>query len=284
MEIRPADFVAFHRVITDYYYQSGRHTMAWRKPGPRGRFNPYHILVSELMLQQTQVARVEVKYDQFIARFPTIEALAGAPLGDVLKTWNGLGYNRRAKYLWEAARAVVQEHGGVFPRTLEGLRALPGIGPGTAGAILAYAYDQPALYVETNIRTVIIHHFFADQTGITDTQILHVLAQLLPGAHEASGATLSNRQFYWALMDYGSHLKQTTGNKNSASKSYKKQSAFHGSRRQLRGSVIKLLTGGPQPEKKLLSLLNDDRTPAVIAVLVDEGLIVRTGTKLQLAD
>src|SRR5262249_55616589 len=144
-----------------------------------------------------------------------------------------LGYNRRAKFLWQAAQTVVTEYGGRLPQTRAELVALPGIGPNTAGAVLAYAFSQPVAFIETNIRTVFIHHFFAGQQGIADCNILDLVTATLPPDN--------TREWYWALMDYGSHLKQVVGNLNTLSKHYSKQSAFAGSRRQLRGQVLRSL-------------------------------------------
>ncbi len=283
MTIDTPAYIAFHRVLTDYYYEHGRHAMAWRHPEPDGSFDPYKILVSELMLQQTQVSRVEPKYAEFLERFPTVSVLARAPLGAVLTCWSGLGYNRRAKYLWEAAKIIHETYGDKFPRTRKELQALPGIGPNTAGAIMAYAYDEPVVYLETNVRTVIIHHFFAGRSGIADGEIARSLDSLLPGRQEAGAATLANRQFYWALMDYGSHLKKTVGNKNKASRTYTRQSVFQGSKRQLRGQVIRLLTDGPRTRQSLQKQLDDSRLDSVIDDLAREGMVRRSNGRLMLA-
>ncbi len=273
MTIDTPAYIEFHRLLTDFYYQQGRHDMPWRTPEPDGGFSPYKILVSELMLQQTQVARVEPKFLAFIERFPNIKQLAAAELAEVLGLWNGLGYNRRAKYLHETAKAVHARHKDSFPRTFDELTQLPGIGPNTAGAILAYGYNEPAVFIETNIRTVIIHHFFKDGSKIPDRDIKIVLEQLLPGAGADSGAVLDNRQFYWAMMDYGTYLKKTVGNRNAASKAYKKQTAFHGSVRQLRGKVLRMLTDGPLELSAIYKQLEDERAETVVAALQAEGLI-----------
>lgn len=146
---------AFRAAVWKYFHVSGRHNLPWRKTK-----DPYKILVSELMLQQTQVSRVLVKYAEFLKAFPTLESLARAPLGGVLKVWQGLGYNRRAKFLHQLAKVVVAESGGRLPRTETELLNLPGIGKATAAAILAFAFNQPVLYLETNVRSVFLHHFF----------------------------------------------------------------------------------------------------------------------------
>ena len=165
----------FQQTVWEYYDQSGRHSLSWRLPEPDGRFNPYKIMVSEVMLQQTQVSRVIVKYQQFLELFPTVTDLARAELGQVLTAWQGLGYNRRAKFLWQAAQMVEAEFAGVFPQDQKELTRLPGIGINTAGAIMAYAYDQPVSFIETNIRTVFIHHFFHDQQAVPDQLIMQIV-------------------------------------------------------------------------------------------------------------
>lgn len=201
MNQRIADF---QQVVWDYYATHGRHDLVWRIPHEHG-FDPYAIMVSEIMLQQTQVVRVVPKYQAFMAQFPTIQALADAPLADVLAAWSGLGYNRRAKFLWQAAKAVVEHYGGVMPRTVTELTTLPGVGKNTAGAIAAYAYNSDAVFIETNIRTVFIHHFFADDSAVRDASLEPFICQTVRAARETVGR--SPREWYWALMDYGTYLK-----------------------------------------------------------------------------
>jgi A/G-specific adenine glycosylase len=256
---------AFQTTIWEYYRTYGRHDLPWRQPEPDGSFSPYKIMVSEIMLQQTQVPRVIPKYIAFLEQFPTVQALAIAPLADVLTAWSGLGYNRRAKFLWQSAHMVTDRYQGIFPKTHKELVALPGIGPNTAGAILAYAYDTPMVFIETNIRTVFIHHFFADQQAVSDAALLSIIEDSLPPTN--------TREWYWALMDYGTHLKQTVGNVSRASSSYSRQSAFHGSRRQVRGQVLRLLTDRPRSLNELSDLISDERLPAVLQDLAREKLI-----------
>lgn len=255
-----ADFLG---TLWDYYAHHGRDELPWRLPDADGQLDPYRIMVSELMLQQTQVSRVIPKYHAFLQTFPTLKALASASLGDVLRLWQGLGYNRRAKFLWQAAQAI--EALGYFPTESAGLVALPGIGPNTAGAILAYAFNQPVIFVETNVRTVYLHHFFPGRTEVTDTDIRSLIEQTLDHEHP--------RDFYWALMDYGTHLKATVGNLNRASRHYTKQSSFHGSRRAVRGRVIRLLGKRPHSADELASLIVDERLAGVLAELLNETLI-----------
>lgn len=237
--------------------------MPWRQPEADGSFDPYKILVSEVMLQQTQVSRVIPKYLVFIQQFPTAQSLAQAPLAAVLKAWSGLGYNRRAQYLHKATQRI----GDDFPQTLAGLVALPGVGHNTAAAVMNYAYNQATPFIETNIRTVYIHHYFQDHTDVDDKQLLQLVAETLDHEHP--------REWFWALMDYGAHLKNTVGNLNRNSKHYAKQSTFQGSRRQIRGQVIKLLNEAPQSKAGMTKTIPDERLDSVLADLVKEGLIAK---------
>jgi len=260
-------------VVWEFYHQHGRHDLPWRQPNASGHFDPYHILVSEIMLQQTQVSRVIPKYESFLPEFPSFAALAAAPLAQVLKAWSGLGYNRRAKFLWQTALIIVEQYDGQLPATREQLVALPGIGPNTAGAVLAYAFGRPTVFIETNIRTVFIHHFFAEQQAIHDRDIEDLVARSVPD---------NARQWYWALMDYGSYLKQTVGNLSALSKHYAKQSTFVGSRRALRGQVLRVLSKRASTGAALAKLITDDRLEAVLADLLSEQLISRYGAYYQL--
>ncbi len=261
MNLSYSQIAQFHETLWTYYAGHARHNLPWRAAEDDGQFDPYKIMVSELMLQQTQVARVIPKYHAFLTEFPNISVLAQAELSEVLRVWQGLGYNRRAKYLWLAARQIDQL--GAFPGSAEELVRLPGIGTNTAGAILAYAFNESVVFIETNVRTVIIHHFFADAEDIPDSAIRDSLSQVLN--HETP------REFYWALMDYGSHLKTTQGNASRRSKHYAKQSTFVGSKRQIRGAVIRALSSGAHTIEDLG--LSDERLPTVLSELVAEGLI-----------
>lgn len=253
----------FQQTVRAFYVAHGRHTLPWRKTK-----DPYKILVSEVMLQQTQVDRVLPKYERFIGKWGTLRELVRAPLGDVLKEWQGLGYNRRAKKLHECAKEVSDKHEGKFPKTFEELKALPGIGPYTAGAVMAFAYNKPVPIIETNIRTVYIHHFFQDESLVSDAEIV-----------QSIGLTLDQenpREWYWALMDYGAYLKKTIGNQNHKSKHYTKQPKFDGSDRQIRGAIITALTGKSHTRSKLhkhLSQFEDVRIDAQLEKLLSEEMI-----------
>jgi len=239
---------------------------------------PYYVLVSELMLQQTQVARVRVKFEEFIAVFPTIKALATAPLSDVLMVWTGLGYNRRAKFLHDAAKQVMERFNGIIPDSFEALVSLPGIGPNTAGAILAYSFNKPVVFIETNIRTVLFAHFFEHGELVTDSQLREVLELVLDHEHP--------REFYWAMMDYGAELKRQGRAALDQSKHYKKQAPLKGSVREVRGLLLKQLTKGAATEQELQSVLGevDERYPKALEGLQKDGLIQRSKGRFHLTE
>lgn len=265
----------FQQTVREYYQKSGRLDLPWRQPEADGSLDPYKVLVSEIMLQQTQVGRVIPKYQAFIAAFPAVEDLAGAELGAVLRLWNGLGYNRRAKYLWQAAREITTVYHGRFPDSQEELTKLPGVGKNTAGAIIAYAYNRRVVFIETNIRTVFIHRFFQDEDPVKDAAIERLIEKSLPDEGEY-------RDWYWALMDYGTYLKQTVGNLSRRSTAYACQSQFVGSFRQVRGQIIRSLQDKPKAEKQLRAEIDDERLPSAIAALIEEGLVRRRHNKLSL--
>lgn len=264
----------FRTLVFAYHTKEGRHALPWRQTQ-----DPYHVLVSETMLQQTQVERVIPYYRTFIETFPTVTDLAKAPLSQVLRLWQGLGYNRRAKYLRDAAQAIVAHHGGIFPDTPEALQALPGIGPYTARAVCAFSFNTDVVCIETNIRTAVLHHFFCDKEQVSDAEILAILEKAFPKGR--------SREWYAALMDYGAHLKRTGKSLNAKSKTYTKQKPFKGSLREIRGNILRTLANAPQTKNSLRALFPEDRTQEVDAVLdalVAEGLLKRSKTKYALAD
>ena len=263
---------AFQDTVRVFYQYHGRHDLPWRRAESDGRYDPYTILVSEIMLQQTQVSRVISKYHEFLGRFPDVEALARAPFAQVLAKWSGLGYNRRAQFLWKAAQCIVAVHGGTVPADPQVLCSLPGVGRNTAGAIAAYAFNQPAVFIETNIRTVYLHHFFHNQQRVPDTAILAVVERTLERREP--------REWYWALMDYGSYLKRAVGSVNQASRTYARQSRFEGSKRQLRGRVIKTLLSGPSSRPALAVQLGDQRLDAVLDDMIRERPISEANGQL----
>jgi A/G-specific adenine glycosylase len=249
--------------------------MIWQKgrelyrPMPwRDNTDPYYVLVSELMLQQTQVDRVVPKFLAFIERFPSLQVLADASLADVITLWNGLGYNRRAKYLHEAARRVVADFAGKMPARYDELLQLPGVGPNTAGAIMNYAYEQPVVYIETNIRTVYFHHYFLDDDQVTDAQLRRAVDLTIDREHP--------RQWHWALMDYGAFLKKQGVGRIAKSAHYKKQSPLAGSVREVRGQIIRALMTGDYDETSLRQIVQaDERFTAALHGLVADQLITQ---------
>lgn len=257
----------FRSVIYAYYKKEGRHTLPWRKT-----HTPYRILVSEIMLQQTQVDRVVPKYKKFLKKFPTIAVLADATLGDVLRAWQGLGYNRRAKMLHECARCVMEEHNGRLPKTYDELRALPGVGPYTAGAVMAFAHNKPTVMIETNIRTVYLHHYFQHKKNINDAALIPLIELTLDKKHP--------REWYAALMDYGAHLKKTVGNASRKSAHHTKQSKFKGSDRQIRGAILRILLEIKTANVRTLAVMtNSDakRVQLILTQLVRECLLEAQG-------
>ncbi len=253
---------AFQLAIWQFYTEHGR-AFAWRNVE-----NPYYILVSEIMLQQTQTYRVVPKFDQFIAAFADINSLAQADLRDVLGVWQGLGYNRRGKALWENAKRIVNEYNGQLPDDPELLEAFAHIGPNTARSITAFAFNKPAVFIETNIRTVYLHTFFKDKKEVHDKQLMPLIEQTLD--------KINPREWYYALMDYGVHLKKMLPNPSRNSAHHAVQSKFQGSDRQIRGRIIKKLTQvGMLSTKELFTYLGDEpeRYERILYDLVSEEMV-----------
>ena len=262
---------AFVKLVMSHYRDKGRHLLPWRNTS-----DPYAILVSEIMLQQTQVDRVIPKYLAFIDRFPTVSDLAEAPLIEVLGLWVGLGYNRRALYLQKAAQILALEED--YPQSVADWQRLPGVGPYTAAAVCAFAHDQSVPLIETNVRTVFIHHFLADNKAVTDAEILELVLLVLPHVGSA-------RLWYYALMDYGSFLKKQVGNLNRNSKHYSKQSQFNGSNRQIRGRIIRELTKGALTKQAIIEAVSGAQVEIVeaqLTALVAEGLIQKEKNRYQI--
>lgn len=255
-------------------WQMGRdlyRNMPWRQDT-----RPYYVLVSEIMLQQTQVDRVIPKFEAFIAAFPDVSSLATASLSEVLTLWSGLGYNRRAKFLHEAARKIEAEFDGHFPDTVELLLSLPGVGVNTAGAILAYSFNAPSVFIETNVRTVYFYHYFEDDVTVTDKQLRELV--------EATIDTEHPREWYWALMDYGTYLKKQGAGRNNKSRHYKKQSALKGSIREVRGQILKELAASDKGLAALRDAVTaDERFDTALAGLRKDGLVDETHGTLHLA-
>lgn len=217
--------------IYAYFAENKRH-FSWRETS-----DPYAIVVSEIMLQQTQTDRVKEKYEHFMKAFPTLEMLAAAPVAQVIAVWQGLGYNRRALALQLFAQRVQSEYAGIIPAIPEELEKFKGIGFATARSICAFAFNQPTIFIETNIRAVFIHHFFLHKEQVKDEEIMPLVAQTID--------TVNPRTWYYALMDYGVMLKKEHKNPSRKSAHYATQSKFEGSDRQVRGLILKLLVQTP---------------------------------------
>lgn len=264
----------FQKLIRGWHQRHGRHDLPWRKLPrslPAGR-QAYAILVSEVMLQQTQVSRVIPKYREFLRCFPTVQALDAAPLGRVLALWQGMGYNRRAAHLKRLAHAITAEHGGRIPADPAALQKLPGIGSATAGAIAAFAFGRRSPFIETNIRRVYLHYFFPRRRNVGDREILRKIAATMPQKNI--------REWYWALMDYGALALKSISNPNRRSAAYSRQPPFAGSRRELRGRILAaVIREGTLPFPALENLLQSARKSphsvrSVLAALTREGLLV----------
>jgi A/G-specific adenine glycosylase len=262
----------FVECVWKYYSEHGRTELPWRT-----NQNPYQVLVSELMLQQTQVERVIPKYEAFMQKWPTIEQLASARQSEVLIAWQGLGYNRRAKFLHQCAKVITTEYRGVFPTDTKALVQLPGIGPYTASALMAFAFNQPVILIETNVRRVYLHHFFPAQEDISDQSIFPYIERTLPKENA--------REWYAALMDYGTYLKKTVANPNRRSKHYVKQSTFKGSDREIRGALLRAFSHSALSKKQLqtsLSGFDVARVESQLQALIEESLVEKVGRSFRL--
>ncbi len=222
----------FREHVYAYWREHGRHELPWRLTS-----DPYAVLVSEVMLQQTQVSRVSPRFEAWLECFPSIDALAAASLAEVLEQWQGLGYNRRAIALKRTAEQVSDRYEGVLPTTDAELRALPGIGPATAAGVRIFAHGEPAVYLETNVRAVYLHHFFADSDGVADRELVPLI--------EATMDRDDPRSWYLALLDYGVHLKAVLPNPSRRSRHHARQSPFEGSRRQKRALLLRAVLAQP---------------------------------------
>jgi A/G-specific adenine glycosylase len=274
-EKRPAPIPSHSRVRTFRqliwrHYRETRRDLPWRKTR-----NPYRIFVSEIMLQQTQVERVSAKYREFVKRFPDFHALAKAPLHEILMAWQGLGYNRRAVGLKKAAMCITDTFGGRLPSSEKELLSLPGVGKYTASALIAFVFNKPSIFIETNIRRVFLHFFFEDREGVSDTEIIPLLTATLD--HSAP------REWYYALMDYGVMLRAEVENPNRRSAHYRRQGPFKGSNRQARGMILRLLlkeSGSSESEIARKLGLAADVVVRNVAALEKEGFLERRGKRI----
>ncbi|TSC80073.1 MAG: A/G-specific adenine glycosylase [Parcubacteria group bacterium Gr01-1014_29] len=270
---------SLRRKIREWYRRHAPR-FPWRETA-----DPYHIFISEVMLQQTQIPRVLIKYPEFIKTFPTIQFLARAPLSRILSAWHGMGYNRRGLYLQQSAHIILREHKGNIPKDISVLDALPGIGPYSARAIACFAYDICEPFIETNIRRVIIHEFFPKKEHVHDEKILQVLQHIQPSRCQ--------REWYWALMDYGREALKGVPNANRKSKHYAKQSRFEGSPRYIRAKIISYLLENKKAtaeqlhaslkkDKHLTKLVESD-VRRVLTRLQKEHLVMLSGVTFRIA-
>jgi len=272
-EVTPETFHLFRQIIYRHY-QAHPRPLPWRETE-----NPYHILVSEIMLQQTRVERVVDKYHRFLAAFPDFPALARAPLCEVLAAWQGLGYNRRAISLKQAANRVVDHFRGLLPASPEELRTLPGVGPYTASAVCVFAFHRALPLIETNIRSVFIHFFFREREGVKDREILPLITATLDAGNP--------REWYYALMDYGVMLKRTQENPSRRSAHHAVQSPFEGSDRQIRGKILKYLIHGRHATTgALVPLLGVDekRLKTILDQMEQEGFLLQKGHQYEIPE
>ena len=252
----------FQNIIYSYFKQYGRDFPF------RNEINPYNVAISEIMLQQTQINRVVEKFQQFIQKFPDFQSLAKAPLNEVLKVWQGLGYNRRAVALKKIAERVVNEFDGILPADIEILKSFPQIGHNTASSIVAFAFNMPSFFIEVNIRRVYIYYFFPGKSSIKDSVIIQIVRKTLDRSNV--------RKWYYALTDYGVMLKKTHPELNKRSAHYRKQSKFKGSTREIRGKIIKLLIANSKlTEAELIRELNISsiKLKEILNLLTKEGFI-----------
>lgn len=263
---------SFQRKILTWYAANKR-DLPWKHAR-----DPFRILVSEIMLQQTQVSRVLPKYQEFLEKFPTVQALAEASDRQLLRTWSGLGYWRRAHYLKQAAQEIVKTHRGKFPRDIKALQTLPGFGPYTAGAVACFAFNSSEAFLDTNIRRVYLHFFFPGQHQVSDQQILAIA--------QSAVWKKDPRTWHYALLDYGA-LELPRKGINTRSRHYHRQTPFENSFRAFRSQVVKQILARPQNKiahasltaflKKELAKSNSPYRPqAVIESLLKDELIKKS--------
>ncbi|MFX1444266.1 MAG: A/G-specific adenine glycosylase [Promethearchaeota archaeon] len=220
------------------------------------------------MLQQTQTRRVSEKFLNFVRKFPNFKALSESSLEEVLKAWQGLGYNRRAIALKKIAETVITEYEGILPDSIEILKSFPQIGHNTASSIAAFAFNKPSIFIETNIRRVYIYFFFPQKQKVDDKNILPIVKKTIDNENP--------REWYYALMDYGVMLKKKYPELNKRSRTYRKQSQFKGSDREVRGKILKLILNHKSySTSKLIKKLeiNQNKLTKILVQLQQEGFI-----------
>ena len=271
------------------WYAPRRGAYPWRETR-----DPYAIWVSEVMLQQTQASRVAPAFRSFLRRFPTVRALAAAPRRDVVKGWSGLGYNRRAVRLSEAARAIVRDHGGRIPRDRTELLALPGVGPYTAAAVASMGFGEPVAVVDTNVRRVVARVHLGIDGHEASVRDVGALADAW--LDRVDPATWNQ-----AVMDLGREvcrpkphcqvcpLARVCRFRRSgavADRGPRRQGAFEGSSRQVRGAVVNALRSNPSLTSARLAAevgFAPDRVERAVETLVFDGLLEVRAGRIRLA-
>ena len=258
----------FQSQLLRWYKKYKRDDLPWRFTNAKP-VSAYEILVSEIMLQQTQVSRVLDKFPKFLHAFPTINHLAKAPLEKVLKEWQCMGYNRRALYLKQCAEETVKIYDGHIPSDTILLKNLPGIGPYTAGAISCFAFNKQSVFLDTNIRKFFIHYFFEhvrdNDKKISDTEVLPIAQCLLYKKNP--------RMWNYALMDYGALMLSQKPELLSVAKTYHKQSPFLGSNRFFRSQIVRYLLKNKKASLEELQQASPRDIKPILASLEKEGLI-----------
>jgi len=267
------EVISQFRSIIYSFYKQHRRNFPFRQ-----NITPYNVLVSEIMLQQTQTGRVSQKFMNFVEKFPDFLALSKAPLEDVLKVWQGLGYNRRAIALKKISDIVINDYHGKLPDSIEILKSFPQIGHNTASSILTFAFNNPTVFIETNIRRVYIYFFFHNKYSISDKEIIPFVKKTIDMPNP--------REWYYALMDYGVILKKSYPDLNKRSAHYRKQAPFKGSNRQIRGNLLKLLIRAKMLKKfeieNKFKNISPDKLKVILIQLEKEGFIKIEGTKVQI--
>ncbi len=251
----------FQKCVKDHYILSGRHDLPWRNER-----TPFNAFLSEIMLQQTQVPRVIEKFTLFRKHFNNFQDIADAPQSMIIQLWQGLGYNRRALFMHKATQMIVEQFNGVLPQSRKELEQLPGIGPATSASLMVYAFNAPIPFIETNIRAVYIHHFFKNLDGIHDDELLPIIERTIDREDPY--------HWYSALMDYGTMIKSQHKNPSRRSRHHTVQSKFTGSKREVRGKVLRKLTNIEGiSSHELEQIIDDSRYNDVINDLRREGFI-----------
>ncbi len=248
----------FQEKVLTYYKEHGR-KLPWRETT-----DPYHILLSELMLQQTQVDRVIPYYHKWIKRWPTIQDLAHADRTDILEMWMGLGYNNRAINLHKAAKIIVNNYDSNVLLAMQKYKHVPGIGPYTSSAVQAFAANKDTIVVDTNIRRIFIHEFSLPEST-PDKEIEELAAKVLPRGN--------SRDWYNALMDYGSQVLTA---RKTGIKSKTQQSKFEGSDRQARAKIVRHLLANKKataPELQQICDISQERFQKIAAKLIKDDVI-----------